>query len=66
MATVLEEYNTEQRCFVRFMGRMTDSIQRILIKKYFLLKFGKCLSRKAVHSWVEKFCEGRSKVADDA
>jgi hypothetical protein len=24
---------------------------------------GKCLSRKAVHSWVEKFSEGRSKVA---
>jgi hypothetical protein len=27
---------------------------------------GKCLSRKAVHNWVEKFSEGRSKVADDA
>jgi hypothetical protein len=25
----------------------------------------KCLSRKAVHNWVEKFCQGRSKVADD-
>jgi hypothetical protein len=24
------------------------------------------LSRKAVHSWVEKFTQGRSKVADDA
>jgi hypothetical protein len=27
---------------------------------------GKCLSRKAVHNWVEKFSEGRSKVADGA
>jgi hypothetical protein len=26
---------------------------------------GKCLSRKAVHSWIEKFSEGRSTVADD-
>jgi hypothetical protein len=26
----------------------------------------KCLSRKAVHGWVEKFSQGRSKVADDA
>jgi hypothetical protein len=27
---------------------------------------GKCLSRKAVHNWVEKFSKGRLKVADDA
>jgi hypothetical protein len=27
---------------------------------------GKCLSRKAVHTWLEKFSQGRSKVADDA
>jgi hypothetical protein len=25
----------------------------------------KCLSRKAVHNWVEKFSQGRSKVADE-
>jgi hypothetical protein len=24
------------------------------------------LSRKAVHNWIEKFTQGRSKVADDA
>jgi hypothetical protein len=24
------------------------------------------LSREAVHNWVEKFSQGRSKVADDA
>jgi hypothetical protein len=27
---------------------------------------GKCLSRKAVHNWVEKISRGRLKVADDA
>jgi hypothetical protein len=27
---------------------------------------GECLSCEAVHSWVEKFSEKRSKVADDA
>jgi hypothetical protein len=27
---------------------------------------GKCLSRKAVHNWVEKLSQGRSKVADDS
>jgi hypothetical protein len=26
----------------------------------------KCLSRKTVHSWVEKFSQGRSQVAVDA
>jgi hypothetical protein len=25
----------------------------------------KCLARKAVHSWVEKSSQGRSKVSDD-
>jgi hypothetical protein len=27
---------------------------------------GKCLSRTPVHNWVQKFSQGRSKVADDA
>jgi hypothetical protein len=27
---------------------------------------GKCLLCKAVHNWVDKFCQGPSKVADDA
>jgi hypothetical protein len=26
----------------------------------------KCLLRKAVHNWVEKVSQGRSKAADDA
>jgi hypothetical protein len=35
-------------------------------KETFPVCGGKCLSRKAVHSWVEKFSQGRSKFADDA
>jgi hypothetical protein len=27
---------------------------------------GKCMLRKAVHNWVEKFSQGRSTVTDDA
>jgi hypothetical protein len=29
----------------------------------FLVYGGKCLSRKAVHNWIENFSQGRSKVA---
>jgi hypothetical protein len=36
------------------------------IRKEMLCVYGeKCLSRKAVHNWVEKFSQGRSKVADE-
>jgi hypothetical protein len=35
-------------------------------KEVFSVYGGKCLLRKAVHIWVEKFSQGRSKVADDA
>jgi hypothetical protein len=35
-------------------------------KEMFPLYFGKCLSRTAVHNWVEKFSQERSKVAGDA
>jgi hypothetical protein len=34
-------------------------------KEMFPVYGGKCLSLKAVHSWVEKFSQERSKVADD-
>jgi hypothetical protein len=34
-------------------------------KEMFQVYGGKCLSRKAVHNWAEKFSQGRSKVADD-
>jgi hypothetical protein len=32
----------------------------------FLVYGGKCLSLKAVRNWVEKYSQGRWKVADDA
>jgi hypothetical protein len=35
-------------------------------KEIFPVYGGKCLSREAIHNWVEKFSQGRSKVADDA
>jgi hypothetical protein len=35
-------------------------------KDIFPVYGGKCLSRKGVQNWVEKFSQGRSKVADDA
>jgi hypothetical protein len=34
-------------------------------KEMFPLYGGKCLSCKAVHNWVKKFSQGRSKVVDD-
>jgi hypothetical protein len=43
-----------------------DSVQRTFIKKWFPVYDGKCLSRKAVHNWVKKFFQRRSKVAGDA
>jgi hypothetical protein len=46
---------SSQRSFVRYYGQ-----------KVFSVYGGKCLSRKAVHNWVEKFSQGRSKVVDDA
>jgi transposase len=40
--------------------------EKDIIKEMFPVYDGKCLSRKAVHSWVEKVSPGFSKVADDA
>jgi hypothetical protein len=37
-----------------------------IYKEMFPVYGGKCLSRKAVYRWVEKFSQGRSKVAVDA
>jgi hypothetical protein len=65
MATMLEERITEeQRSVVLSLlakGLNAKDIHKEIIPVY----GGKCLSRKAVHSWVEKFSEGRSKITDD-
>jgi hypothetical protein len=67
MATVLEGCNTEEQCSAvcGFYGQKS-TMQRILIKNFFLFYGGKCLSHKAVHNWMEKFLQGPSKVTDDA
>jgi hypothetical protein len=66
MATVLEEYITEeQRSVVLSLwarGRKAKGIH----KEMFPVYSGKCLPSKAVHNRVEKFSQGRWKVAYDA
>jgi hypothetical protein len=49
----------KQSSVVRFCG------QKDIDKEMFPVYGGKCLSRKAVNRWVEKFSEGSWKVADD-
>jgi hypothetical protein len=43
-------------------GLNTENINEEMFPVY----GGKYLSRKAIHNWVEKFSQGRSKVADAA
>jgi transposase len=65
MATVLEDYTTEeQRSVVRFFWAKVRNSKDIH-KQTFAVYGGKSLSRKAVHDWVEKFSQGRLKIADD-
>jgi hypothetical protein len=55
IAAVLEEYTTEEQCsVVCFMGKK-DSMQRILIKKYFLFTVGRVFRAKGCTSWREMF-----------
>jgi hypothetical protein len=53
---------TEEQCFLWAKGLNAEDIHKEMCPVY----AGKCLSRKAVHNWVEKFSQGRSIVADDA
>jgi hypothetical protein len=65
MATVLEGVVPKRSvplCALWVKGLNAKDIH----KEMFPVYGGKCLSRKAVHSWVEKFSQGLSKVADDA
>jgi hypothetical protein len=55
----------EQRSVVRFLWAERLNAKDTH-KEMFPIYGVKCLSRKAVHNWVEKFSEGRSKVSDDA
>jgi hypothetical protein len=58
MAIVLEDCTTEkQRSVVRFLW--TKGLSKKINKEMFPVYGGKCLSRKAFHTWVEKFSQGR-------
>jgi transposase-like protein len=54
MATMLEAYTTEKQCsVVRYLlakGLNVKDIHKEMFRVYGV----KCLSRKAVHNWVEK------------
>jgi hypothetical protein len=47
------------RVCVFFVGKRTNA--KDIHEEIFPIYSGKCLSRKAVHSWAEKFSHGRSK-----
>jgi hypothetical protein len=65
MTTVLEEYTTEeQRSVVHVLWAKGSNAKDI--HKEMVPVGEKCLSGKTVHNCVEKFSQGRSKVADDA
>jgi hypothetical protein len=65
MATVLEDCSTEEKlsgvCFLWAKELNSKDTH----KEMFPVYGGKCLSHKAVHNWVQKFSQGRPKVADD-
>jgi transposase len=65
MATVLEGVLSKSIVVLYVLvGRKTQ--RKEYLQKIFLVYGGKCLLRKSVHIWVQKFSQGRSKVADDA
>jgi hypothetical protein len=65
MVTVLEECHTEeQHSVVRLLWAKGLSAKDIH-KEMFPVYSGKCLLRKAIHNWVERFSQGHLIVADD-
>jgi hypothetical protein len=59
MATVLEEFTTEERrSVVSFLWAKGHNAKDIH-KETFHVYGGKCLSRKTVHNWVEVFSQER-------
>jgi hypothetical protein len=66
MATELATYTTEEkRSVVGFLWAKGLNVMDIH-KEMFPVYGGNCLSRKPVQNWVEKFSQGRPKIADDA
>jgi hypothetical protein len=67
MATVLELCTAEeQRSILHFFFFLWTKALNAddICKEMFLVHGGKCLLRKEVHIWVEKYSQGRSKAAD--
>jgi hypothetical protein len=58
MATVLEEFPTEEQSSVVQFLWVKGLNEKDIHKGIFPVYGGKCLSRKAVHNWVEKFSQG--------
>jgi hypothetical protein len=55
MATVLEECFTEEQCSVVLFFLWSKGLDaKDIQEEMFLVYGGKCLTRNAVHSWVEK------------
>jgi hypothetical protein len=65
MATVLDDVLPKSRVLLCVFLWAKGLNAKDIHKEIFPVYGGKCLSRKAVHNWVEKFSQGRSKVADD-
>jgi hypothetical protein len=67
MVNVLEEYTTENQPSVVLFFLWAKGLNvKDIHTEFFPVYGGKCLLRKAVHNWVEKFSQGHSKVVDDA
>jgi transposase len=66
MATVIEECVAEDQCSVVHFLWVAGLSAKDIHKDMFPVYGGKCFSHKAVHNWVERFSQGRSKIADDA
>jgi hypothetical protein len=66
MTTVLEGCTTKKQSYIARFMRVKVLNAKYIHKEMFPVYVGKCLQRKAVHNWVEKFSQGRLKVVDDA
>jgi hypothetical protein len=65
MVTVLEECTTKEQCCCALFLWAEGLNAKDIHKEIFPVYGGKCLSRQAVHNWVETFSRGLLKVADD-
>jgi hypothetical protein len=66
MTTMLEDRATEEQHSVVLFLWAKGLKAKDIYKEMFPVYGGKCLSRKAVHNWIEKFSQAYSKIADDA